>query len=240
MLIYKITNDVNNKIYIGQTTHSLENRIKQHYNSYVSGVNTHLYNAMRKYGWDKFHFTQIDSASSQEELDRLEDMYIVQYDSIKNGYNMIRGGRANPMDSAEVKRKHDAIMRSADVRNRIRATVLKQCENGRSEEYRRKMSESKKALYASARGDEAKNKFRASFHFSESHYKAVNEAKYKAVYCIDAENNVVERFNCVKDAARWWYDHGYIVKDINQLCDRIKESSRKDKYIKGLKWVYCV
>lgn len=240
MLIYIITNDVNDKVYIGQTVKTLEERISQHRSSFNSGVSTHLYNAMRKHGWEKFHFKQIDAASSQEELDRLEDMYIVKYDSIKNGYNMIRGGRSNPMDSEEVRRKHDRIMRSEDVRARISNTIRKQCEGGRSDEYRRKMSEGKKALYASERGEIAKAKFRASFKFSEEHFRALNDAKNKEVYCVDESGNEVARFSRVKDAAQWWYDQGHIVKSSDQLCDKIKESSKYDKFIRGLKWFYCV
>ena len=52
MLIYLITNDVNNKVYVGQTTKSLEERIQGHRSAMVSGVDTHIYRAMRKYGWE--------------------------------------------------------------------------------------------------------------------------------------------------------------------------------------------
>ena len=51
---------------------------------------------------------------------------------------------------------------------------------------------------------------------------------------------MIAEFERVKDAAQWWYEQGYIVKDVSQLCDRIKQSYREDKYIKGIKWVYRV
>lgn len=56
MIIYKIYNDVNSKLYIGQTTKSLEERINGHHSSMIGGQDTHLYRAMRKYGWGKVSF----------------------------------------------------------------------------------------------------------------------------------------------------------------------------------------
>ena len=50
MLIYKITNTVNGKIYVGQTVRTLEERKWQHINTAKNGHKNHLYNAMRKYG----------------------------------------------------------------------------------------------------------------------------------------------------------------------------------------------
>ena len=51
-IIYKITNIINNKVYIGQTVHSLQRRWTQHiidaYN--CKSKNNHFQNAIRKYG----------------------------------------------------------------------------------------------------------------------------------------------------------------------------------------------
>lgn len=242
MLIYIITNDINDKVYIGQTTKTLENRIMTHHNSMISGVNTHIYNAMRKYGWDKFHFREIATAESQEDLDYLEQYYIAKYNSVKNGYNMAFGGSTNTMDSPVVKAKHDAKMKSPEVRKQISESMKASYaeRGGPSEEHRKHLSESRKALYASEKGQEVRAKFRQSFKLSSEHFKALNDVKNKSVYCIDELGHVVAEFERVKDAAKWWYDQGYVVKDYYTLCDKIKESSKKDKYIKGLKWIYRV
>ncbi len=242
MLIYIITNDVNDKVYIGQTTKTLEERIQGHRNSMVTGVTTHIYNAMRKYGWDKFHFRQIATADSQEDLDYLEQYYIAKYDSVRNGYNMALGGSTNTMDSPIVRAKHDAKMRSPEIRKQIsesmKASYAKR--GGPTREHRNHLSESRKALYASERGEEVRQKFRESFRLSPEHFKALNDAKNKAVYCVDISGSKVAEFQRVKDAAQWWYDQGYKVKDVTQLSDKIRESYKQDRYIKGLKWIYRV
>ena len=55
------------------------------------------------------------------------------------------------------------------------------------------------------------------------------------------EGHIVAEFSRVKDAADWWHGHGYgTVKSSDQLNDRIKESAKKEKYIRGLRWFYRV
>lgn len=241
MVIYKITNLINGKIYIGQTTKTLKDRILQHRNAFVSNVDNYLYNAMHKYGWDNFKFEAIDcSAQTKYELDKLEQYYIKKYNSRIDGYNMTDGGESNPMDCPRSREKHDRIMRTDDVRARIsesmKASYAKR--GGPTEEHRKHLSERKKAMYASKQGDEVRAKFRANFKVSPEHRSALIEGRRKGVYCVDIDDEFVAQFDKVKDAAQWWLENGYKVKDYTQLCDRIKESFVQDKYIKGLKWIY--
>lgn len=243
MLIYVITNDVNDKLYFGQTTKSLEERIKNHKNSMITGVNNHLYNAMRKYGWEKFHFHPIIEVDSQEQLDALEEFYIWHFDTICNGYNMAKGGSVNVMYSPVIKERHDNKMRSPEVRKKIsdslKSTIQKN--GGMSEEHKRHLSENKKAFYASDRGQETKRKFSETFHLSEAHYRALNDAKNKAVYCINESGTVVAEFSRVTDAATWWQHNGYgEVRYLRTISGTIKRSATENRYIKGLKWIYRV
>lgn len=243
MLIYKITNDVNEKVYIGQTTKSLDQRITNHRNSMISGVDTHLYRAMRKYGWDKFHFEVIATTEDQDSLNDMEAYFIQKYNSISNGYNMAPGGSINIMYSPVVARKHNSKMRSDEVRAKISESMKKsyQDRGGPSESHRAHLSESRKALYASDKGEIVKEKFRKSFKFTPEHFKALNDSKNKSVYCVDESGQLVKEFDRVKDAAAWWWHNGYSsVKDSEQLSTKIKESAKRNKYIKGLKWVYRV
>lgn len=98
--IYKIYNDVNNKIYIGQTIRTVKERWAQH----KSVARTHvdslvLHSAMNKYGIDNFHIELIEehSFNTMEELCKVlndkEIYYINQYQTkTPTGYNITEGG----------------------------------------------------------------------------------------------------------------------------------------------------
>ena len=87
MIIYKITNKLNNKCYIGQTSETLEKRVKRHFGYQCKENDTKFYRAIRKYGKDNFCFEQIDESDNQDELDEKEVYWIHFYDSVNNGYN---------------------------------------------------------------------------------------------------------------------------------------------------------
>lgn len=88
--IYKITNKVNGKVYIGQSK-NLENRKLEHFYN-MKQRNQALYTAMRKYGIENFEFTVLQECDV-ELLDCLEVYYIGLYNSyLGGGYNMTTGG----------------------------------------------------------------------------------------------------------------------------------------------------
>lgn len=110
MVIYKITNLVNGKLYIGQTINYKE-RIRQHkqipFRENSKERHKPLYKAMIKYGLDNFKFEIIDTANSIEELNEKEVYYIEKYDTCvdnDNGYNLDKGG-SNGHKSEETKKK---------------------------------------------------------------------------------------------------------------------------------------
>lgn len=87
--IYKISNSINQKVYIGKSK-NVENRWKQHKG--MVGKKTHpLYDSMMKYGVDNFEIQIIDSGDNKS-IDYLEKKWILEYDSVKNGYNLTEGG----------------------------------------------------------------------------------------------------------------------------------------------------
>ena len=98
-VIYKITNKVNGKIYIGLTTVPLKERWKNHCTS-VGRVHRPLYNSMNKYGIDNFLIEEIDKSDDYKELGKLERHYIELYNSTNPdiGYNMTSGGESNQLD----------------------------------------------------------------------------------------------------------------------------------------------
>jgi group I intron endonuclease len=87
LTIYKITCLVNQKVYIGQTSESIEKRFARHMGYQKDEHDTKFYRAIKKYGKENFQIEAIDSADTQDELDRKEVYYIHLYDSVKNGYN---------------------------------------------------------------------------------------------------------------------------------------------------------
>lgn len=98
MIIYKATNKLNNKVYIGQTIRSLEYRKNQHLRDSQKEErrkNKPFHNAIAKYGIETFEFEVIDTATTQDELDKKEIYWIAYYDSTNRdkGYNRDSGGR---------------------------------------------------------------------------------------------------------------------------------------------------
>lgn len=88
MFVYKITNKINNKVYIGQTIRDIEERFRRHINDATNNIlDTHFARAIRKYGKDNFNIEQIDIANNQDELNLKEQYWIRFYDSVHSGYN---------------------------------------------------------------------------------------------------------------------------------------------------------
>lgn len=90
-IIYKITNKVNSKSYIGQTRYTLEFRWKQHIHKQD---NTYFHNAIRKYGADSFT-REILEECNIEDLNSREIFYIAKFDTFNSGYNLTIGGDGN-------------------------------------------------------------------------------------------------------------------------------------------------
>ena len=91
--IYKITNDVNGKVYIGKTLFSVEKRWKEHLNSRLREQckNRPLYRAMNKYGVEHFSIEAVEQCIDESASER-EKYWISYYNSYHNGYNATYGG----------------------------------------------------------------------------------------------------------------------------------------------------
>lgn len=100
MFIYKFTNPINNKCYIGITKNSLS-KLSIRYNFDVKHnrkINRPISLALQKYGIDNFKFEIIkDDITDYKELLLLEQHFIKQYDSIKYGYNITTGGEGTQL-----------------------------------------------------------------------------------------------------------------------------------------------
>ena len=89
--IYKITNDINGKVYVGKTEHSIERRFKKHCRDRLKRrcEKRPLYSAMNKYGIEHFHVELIESTNNPNER---EAFWIDKFNSYHNGYNATKGG----------------------------------------------------------------------------------------------------------------------------------------------------
>lgn len=99
--IYKITNNINGKIYIGKTLLTVEERFKQHCRDSQKESMNHrpLYAAMRKYGCNHFSVETVEETDLPEER---EKYWIEYYGSFKNGYNATTGGDGRPYVDADL------------------------------------------------------------------------------------------------------------------------------------------
>ena len=126
MVIYKITNQINGKFYIGQTSTSIKERWSKHCNN--GSHCTYLKNAIKKYGKENFTIEEIYSAKDRDELNKLEKAAIEEHNSLcPSGYNLTTGG--------------DAFNHSKETRQKIGITHLG---SKRSKEARENMSNAAK------------------------------------------------------------------------------------------------
>jgi len=108
--IYKITNQLNGKSYIGLTYRSLQIRLNEHITESKKDKNKHFHfhMAIQKYGINNFTYDiLIDDIDTLSEANQLEIFYIKQFNTYKDGYNMTEGGggRDNYYFSDEAKKK---------------------------------------------------------------------------------------------------------------------------------------
>lgn len=177
MIIYKITNKINGKVYIGQTVRSLNERICEHLRKKKSLVSK----AIHKYGLDNFIIEQIDHAHSINELNTKEQHWIDFYDCIApNGYNQCEGG-GNTFGyhhSEEAKQKMSIGHKG------------KKCGENNS-------------FYGKTHSDETKKRFselRKGRKLSDEWKKHIAESQCKKVLCVEKG----EVFDSIQNAADYY------------------------------------
>lgn len=127
MIIYKVTNLVNEKVYIGKTVQSLAGRKNKHLYDVRNNSNYLFHRAIRKYGEENFTWEIIDKCLFDESLTVLEKHYIKEFHCITpKGYNLTEGGEGS------LGFKHSP------------ESIKKMMGHGCSDETRKKISESSK------------------------------------------------------------------------------------------------
>ena len=120
--IYKFTNKINGKIYIGQSNNiekRKQNHVQSSYNKNAGDYNTFFHQAIRKYGIENFDFevlvTLDENDYTRKQLDELEIYYIAKYDSYKRGYNATPGGSGRGAEGQKGELNGRALLTKDDV-----------------------------------------------------------------------------------------------------------------------------
>lgn len=109
--IYIINNIINNKVYIGQTNNPSLRWSQHKSNAKYNRGSQVITRAMSKYGIDSFTFKVIESCTCQQDVDKLEEAIISQYDSCnpEKGYNIDAGGNTTPRTPDILKKISDSL-----------------------------------------------------------------------------------------------------------------------------------
>ncbi len=154
--IYVLTNHVTGKKYVGQTVHSVDKRFKAHMRGRKDKYNLYLHKAVSKYGADSFSVGVLENASSREELDSLEILFIKELNTLApNGYNLTEGGGGcSGWKHSDETRRQMSYFQKERLKNGARhgflgkkhseETKQKIGSSPRTDSWRRKISASKK------------------------------------------------------------------------------------------------
>lgn len=196
--IYKITNTLNGKAYIGQTTQPAK-RIAYHMNGHGNRL---IKNAITKYGRDVFTYEILYDGIIPELLSRYEVDAIKKYGTLApKGYNLTTGGEFAKELSAETRQKiseaHKGKKMSADACRKI-----SELHKGRphSAEHRRKVSESKIG---------SKNAFFGKTHTPETRHKISDAGKGNTrakgnTHWVGRKHTVESRRKMSESRKRYW------------------------------------
>jgi hypothetical protein len=177
MIIYKATNTLNGKVYIGQTTRTLTQRKAEHINETHRKYAPYFHNALKKNGKENFTWEEIDRGNTQSELDQKEKYWIAYYKSnmSEHGYNLACGGKqfihsekskqkmSNSHKGKATGEKHYFFGKhhTEETKEKLRQANLGK---KRSPEHRRKMSEAlrgeKSYWYGKHLSEETRQKIR--------------------------------------------------------------------------------
>jgi group I intron endonuclease len=208
--VYKITNDVNGKMYIGQTSRTLDERFCEHLKEVKMSrsVGRPLYDAMRKYGVDHFHIEQIEETDNPKER---EVYWIEYYGTFKNGYNATFGGDGKRYIDYDL-----VVMTYQQIGNMNEtANLLGICADSVNEILR------------------IKNECR------RSSVEITIERCSKAVHMFDLDGLYVRTFISVADAARYLIDNKLSNCKASGLRTHISDvCNGKRKSAAGFKWAY--
>lgn len=177
--IYKIVNDIDNKVYVGKTDFSVEKRFKEHCNDAFRDRNKDrpLYSAIKKYGVNHFRFEIIEETCNPEER---EIYWIDRLNSCTKGYNVSKGG------DGKLLYDHDLILNRLKVHPYPCDVAL---EFGCCPDTVRSI--------AKQNGIDVKHKAR----------EVIREQESKRISAYTKTGDVIQTFSSTADAARWCFEN---------------------------------
>ncbi len=245
MIIYKATNKINGKSYIGQTIHTLNMRKNEHlkrskYKKYL----TYFGKALQKYGESSFDWEVIDTAETQNELDEKASYWIEFYQCTdpQHGYNL-KGGGEKPYLTDTVKKKignaqkgslnHMYGRRGKDnpvSRKVINITTGAVYDSATECAFNEKITLSK--VCATCRGERATTNYCVYRYLDEENHIIPVEvtSKKKTIAVVNIDTN--ERFDSIKEAQR-----KYDIHTQDALHQALKRGQGKCLW-SGYRWRY--
>ena len=240
--IYKITNQINNKIYIGQTIKqrptdrfSQHRYIARHLDNQES--NSYLHKAMNKYGVNNFIFETIEEIDN-EKLNEREKFWIAYYDCIApKGYNLTIGGEGTPgysrvqsLEEREKRKQSNKLFyeNNPEALKILQERTKKLWEN---EEYRNKVVKSNKkfALEHPNLNKGENNPMYGKKHTEEALKKIQAHAATRKIKIAKLDKDSLEIlcvYDGIKDAE----------KDLGISHGWISKAARQDKVAYGFRW----
>lgn len=187
--IYKATNKINGKSYIGQTV-DYKSRVWQHMRCYEK-EDCKFHDAIKEFGSDNFDWEVLETCNGKEKANDLERKYIELFNSYRNGYNDNKGGVGGhnaraivclKLDGEFVKRYDSAADAEKDGFNN--ANVLLCCKN--------KLYTCKNHLFMFE--DDYKE------NGAKQYIKPESSSKRKVIQC-DLDGNFISRYDSVQEAS---------------------------------------
>ena len=235
--VYLITNTINSKLYVGITTRSMDERFREHkYDHKYS--KSHLYRAMRKYGFDNFLFSIIEEVKSSSldslasTLFRLERYYIDLYDTYKNGYNSTLGGDGcvGFHLSEEAKKKISRIHKGKTISDEHRKKISEFMSSDKNPNLGKHMSDEDKKRSSLAHKGKCQGSNNGMYGKSRPDLSQRNlEGSFKIIQLTLDSNKVVRIWDSLRQIQR---ETGWNRSCISDCCNG------KSKYSHGYIWKY--
>jgi group I intron endonuclease len=191
--IYKITNTVTNKCYIGET---IESTPEKRWNRHIQMLKRNagcpaLKEAMKKYGVDKFKF-EVIIICFDEDLDAYEREYIQKYNSmVPNGYNILPGGKCGGGFKGK-KHREESIKKMANGLKKFR-----EANPDHFETYRKRHKEAMSKIDLSSR-----------LRNSEKYQKAKEEGRLGSRSHKDGKQSEETKQKISKSVAKYFKENG--------------------------------